>query len=235
MAHEPAVALQQASWIRQRYAVKEPHVYVRLEYVDVAEGRISQTCNRAAVMQKLPDFVPAFSHHLKPLMRDGSQFTCVLFHPRIDGGITLDSTAESQQFRSHRRSNSFFEIYGYVTPYTRMALACRARRTEIEIFLSNAVAFTDNERLVGNLKLFRKPVRVVFTELSDGPFTIRPLAMREHSDLDQLKRQSKELLAAFLRGEPSAVEEVNAHCAEPHSTSTTLNSLIRTGKAKFHR
>src|SRR2546425_12403633 len=115
--------------IRQRCAVKEPHVYVRVEYIDVAEGRVSQTCNRAAVMQKLPDFVPAFSHHLKPLMRDGSQFTCVLFHPRIDGGIPLDSAVESQQFRSHRRS-TFFEIYGYVAPYTRRPLACRAGGTK---------------------------------------------------------------------------------------------------------
>jgi hypothetical protein len=55
-------------------------------------------------MQQLPDFVPALSHHLKPLMRDGSQFTCMLFHPRIDGGIPLDSAVESQQFRFHRRS-----------------------------------------------------------------------------------------------------------------------------------
>ena len=53
-------------------------------------------------MQKLPDFVPAFSHHLKPLLRDGSQITGMLFHPRIDGGIALDSAVESQQFRSHR-------------------------------------------------------------------------------------------------------------------------------------
>jgi hypothetical protein len=37
-------------------------------------------------------------------MRDGSQFTCMLFHPGIDGGIPLDSAVESQQFRSHRRS-----------------------------------------------------------------------------------------------------------------------------------
>src|ERR1700676_4862431 len=117
MAHELAGALQQAGRIRQRCAVKEPHVYVRREYVDVAEGRISKTCNRAAVEQKLPDFVPGFSHHLKPLMRDGSQFTCMLFHPPSDGGIPLDSAVESQQVRSHRRST--FEIYGYVTPYTR--------------------------------------------------------------------------------------------------------------------
>src|SRR5437016_6387384 len=104
MAHELAGTLQQAARIGQRCAVKEPYIYVRSEYVDVAEGRISQTCNRTAVMQELPDFVAASSHHLKPLMRDGSQFTGMLFHPRIDGGIPLDSPVESQQFRSHRRS-----------------------------------------------------------------------------------------------------------------------------------
>src|SRR5713101_7862526 len=104
MAHELAGALQQAGRIRQCRAVKEPHVYVRGEYIDVAERRVTQTYNRIAVMQKLPDLVPALSHHLKPLMRDGTQFTCMLFHPRIDGGIPLDSAVESQQFRSHRRS-----------------------------------------------------------------------------------------------------------------------------------
>src|SRR4029077_11886269 len=103
---ELARTLQQVSRIRQRCAVKEPQVYVPSEYIDVAEGRISQTCYRTAVMQKFPDFVPAFSHHLKPPMRDGSQFTCMLFHPRIDAWIPLDSAVESQQFRSHRRSTS---------------------------------------------------------------------------------------------------------------------------------
>src|SRR5437667_4046509 len=102
MAHELAGALQQASRVRQRCALKEPHVYVRSEYIDVAQGRISQPCHRTAVMQKFPDFVTAFSHHLKPLMRDGSQFICMLFHPRVDGGIPLDGAVESQQFRSHR-------------------------------------------------------------------------------------------------------------------------------------
>src|SRR4029077_4858270 len=47
MAHELAGALQQAGRIRQRCAVKEPHIYVRSEYIDVTEGRISQTRNRA--------------------------------------------------------------------------------------------------------------------------------------------------------------------------------------------
>src|SRR5947209_16757261 len=108
MAHELASALQQAGRIRQRCAMKEPHVDVRGEYIHIAEGRISQTYNGTAVMQKLPDFVPALSHHLKPLMRDGSQFTRMLFHPRVDGGIPLDSAVESQQFRSHRRSPFWF-------------------------------------------------------------------------------------------------------------------------------
>jgi hypothetical protein len=61
--------------------VKKPHVDVRGEYIDVAEGRISQACDGTAVMQELPDFVPALSHQLKPLLRDGAKFTCMLFHP----------------------------------------------------------------------------------------------------------------------------------------------------------
>ena len=58
MAHELAGALQQAGRIRQGRSVKEPRVYVRGEYVDVAEGGISQTCNWTVIMQKLPDFIP---------------------------------------------------------------------------------------------------------------------------------------------------------------------------------
>src|ERR1700731_3031977 len=78
-------------------------------------------------MQKFPDFVPAFSHHLKTVMRDGSQFTGMLFHPRIDGGIPLDSAVESQQFRSHRRF-TFFELYGYAQfPDADKPLAIRKR------------------------------------------------------------------------------------------------------------
>jgi predicted ester cyclase len=104
MAHELAGTLQQTGRIWQRCAAKEPHVYVRSEYIDVAEGRISQTCHGTSVMQKLPDFVPALAHHLKPLLRDCSQFACMLFHPRVNGGIMLDCAVESQQIRFHRRS-----------------------------------------------------------------------------------------------------------------------------------
>jgi len=96
MAHELASALQQADRIGQRRAVEESHVYVRSKYIDVAEGRISQTGYRAAVMEKLPNFVAAFPHYFNPLMRDGSQFTGMLLHPRVDCGIPLDSAVESQ-------------------------------------------------------------------------------------------------------------------------------------------
>src|SRR5262245_53302037 len=128
MAHELPGALQQAGRIRQRCAVKEPDVYVRSEYINVAEGRISQTCNRTAVMQKLPDFVPAFSHHLKPLLRDGSQFTGMLFHPPFDGGIPLDSAVESQQFRSHSRSESSFVP---AAPFLNMSCSLLDRATRV--------------------------------------------------------------------------------------------------------
>jgi hypothetical protein len=104
MAHELAAALQQTSRIRQCCALKEPHVYVCGKYIHITEGHISQTRNRTAIMQKLADFVPALSHHLKPLLRDGSQFTRMLFHPGIDSRIPLDRTIESQQFRFHRGS-----------------------------------------------------------------------------------------------------------------------------------
>jgi hypothetical protein len=63
-------------------------------------------------MQKLADFVPAFSHHLKPPMCDGSQFAGVRFplHPSIDGGIALDSAVESQEFCFHRCSTFCYEV-----------------------------------------------------------------------------------------------------------------------------
>ena len=36
-------------------------------------------------------------------------------------------------------------------------------------------------------------------------------SLREHPNLDQLRRQAKELLRAFIAGEPDAVNEVNTH------------------------
>jgi hypothetical protein len=111
MAQAFAGASQQAGRIRQRCAVKEPHDYVRSEYIDVAERRISQTCNRTAIVQNLPDFVPTLSHHLKPLMRDGSQSICLLFASTHRWQDLAGPAVESQQFRSHRRSAFFQDLW----------------------------------------------------------------------------------------------------------------------------
>jgi hypothetical protein len=42
-------------------------------------------------MQELSDLVSTLSHYFEPLMRDGSKFACMLFHPRVDGGVPFDS------------------------------------------------------------------------------------------------------------------------------------------------
>ena len=69
--------------------------------------------------------------------------------------------------------------------------------------------------------------------------------LAEHPDLDQLKRQARELLEAFRAGNPAAVAEVAAHyperadidsrsCARhpnEHSTSTRKIPTPRVGSA----
>src|SRR5580693_1307005 len=119
MAHEPTGALQQSGRVRQRCAIEESNVYVLGEHIDVAEGRVSQTCDRTAVMQELTNFVPAFSHYPKPLVREGSQFTRMFFHPRINGGIALDCSVEPQQLRSHRSIFFSRDLWLRTTLYTK--------------------------------------------------------------------------------------------------------------------
>ena len=47
--------------------------------------------------------------------------------------------------------------------------------------------------------------------------------MRQHPDLEQLKRQAKELLQAFVAGEATAVAEVNAHYRAPDPSNFALH------------
>jgi hypothetical protein len=51
--------------------------------------------------------------------------------------------------------------------------------------------------------------------------------MRQHPDLEQLKRQAKELLQAFAAGDSHAVAEVNAHYRAPthRNSPCTTRSL----------
>jgi ankyrin repeat protein len=47
--------------------------------------------------------------------------------------------------------------------------------------------------------------------------------LREHPDLDQLKRQAKELLSGFLAGQPDAVAEVNTHYHDASASDFALH------------
>jgi len=53
--------------------------------------------------------------------------------------------------------------------------------------------------------------------------TLPTQRMHEHPDLDQLKRQAKELLRAFLADEPEATVEVHAHYTRPDRTTFALH------------
>jgi len=53
--------------------------------------------------------------------------------------------------------------------------------------------------------------------------TLATRRMSEHPDLDQLKRQAKELLRAFLAGETEAVAEVNAHYGQADPATFALH------------
>jgi ankyrin repeat protein len=48
-------------------------------------------------------------------------------------------------------------------------------------------------------------------------------SLRPQPDLDQLKRQAKELLSAFRKGEPDASAEVQAHYREAHAPTFALH------------
>lgn len=47
--------------------------------------------------------------------------------------------------------------------------------------------------------------------------------MREHPDLEQLKRQAKQLLSAFNAGDSAAISEVNAHYDNPQAATFALH------------
>jgi hypothetical protein len=63
VAHTLAGALQEASGIGKRGSLKETDVDVGGEDVDVGKRRVSQTRDRAAVVEEFEDLVAGTSHH----------------------------------------------------------------------------------------------------------------------------------------------------------------------------
>ena len=47
--------------------------------------------------------------------------------------------------------------------------------------------------------------------------------MREHPDLDQLKRQARQLLKGFKSGNSAATDEINAHYDNPQAATFALH------------
>src|SRR5690349_3362512 len=47
--------------------------------------------------------------------------------------------------------------------------------------------------------------------------------MREHPDLDQLRRQAKDLLSGFLAGDPAATAEVTTHYHDANASTFALH------------
>ncbi len=107
MAHKSSIALQKVSRIRQCSALEEPYAYMRFEDIDVGEGCIAETRNRATVVKEFADFIAALSHRFEPLPRDGAQLTVMRVQPHIDDWIVFNSAIESQDIRfPHRVSRS---------------------------------------------------------------------------------------------------------------------------------
>src|SRR5262249_38839921 len=75
--------------------MKEAHVNVASEDIDVAEGGVLHTGDGAAIVHELPDVVPARPHPRKPRTRKTTQLLRLRAQPNVDGGIALYRTGEA--------------------------------------------------------------------------------------------------------------------------------------------
>src|SRR5262245_2864582 len=101
MAHQLARAFQQAIWIGNLSAAKEPDVDVRFEGIDVGERRVRHTCRRMAVVQYLANIVAAVAHDTKPTLRDRPQFSGMRTDPGVNRRIALERAREAEELAHH--------------------------------------------------------------------------------------------------------------------------------------
>src|SRR5258708_37156184 len=114
MAHELAGPLQQAGRIRQRCVVKEPDVYVRMEYIDVAEGASPKHATGQPSCKS--------SRTSSPHFRITSNHCCAIAPNSPACSFIHASMAASRSTAPLNRSNAVlivaplfsFGIYGYV-------------------------------------------------------------------------------------------------------------------------
>jgi hypothetical protein len=70
---------------------------VRSEYVDVAEGRVTDTDSGVPIVQELGDVLPAVAHHRKPLARDGAKRWLARIKPPVDLRLVLCRAIEPKK------------------------------------------------------------------------------------------------------------------------------------------
>src|SRR5215831_7624912 len=112
MSHELAGAFEQSGGVWQRCAMEESDVYVRHEYIDVAEWCVSQAGGWTTIVQKLADFISALSHDIKPMPCNVSKRAGMLLHLGIDGARALDRAIEAQKILFHPTQSDPTTIVG---------------------------------------------------------------------------------------------------------------------------
>jgi hypothetical protein len=95
--HQLPSAFQQTLGIGNPRTTKESDINVLFERIHVAERRISYTRSRMPIMQYLSNVFSTAAHDLKPMLRDRSQFSRMLFHPGLNRPVPLDRTRESEK------------------------------------------------------------------------------------------------------------------------------------------
>jgi hypothetical protein len=99
--HELAGAFKQAIGIGKLGTTKKTDIDVRCEGIGVSECRVPDTRGRMTVVQYFSDIVSAGAHHLKPALRDCSQFIIMLAHPRFDAKVSVNRTGKSHELAHH--------------------------------------------------------------------------------------------------------------------------------------
>ena len=106
VAHEFAVALEQAAGVRQGGALEEADVHVGGEDVDVGEGDVAVTGDGAAVVKEFAELGAALAHMGEPGLGESHEFGGMLAEPGVDGGVVGKSAVEAEQGIGHGGEDS---------------------------------------------------------------------------------------------------------------------------------
>jgi hypothetical protein len=106
VAHAFARSLQEAGRVLQRRTMEEADVHVISERVDVSEGRVLDTGDRAAVVHQLPHVVATLPHSREPLFCERPQLIPLAAQPRVNRRVPFHRSGEPQQAVHHEDSPS---------------------------------------------------------------------------------------------------------------------------------